>query len=122
MAAQFNISSQNLIEGAEIANGVVGVIADPTKQDAIDPGKLCGVIVALIMSAARLLKDNERNVGAELGRVAIELATAQAGTEGKLDVVYNCVTCDKRIPKFARMQSKKYCGGDRCENPEHKPS
>lgn len=125
---KLNISQQNLIEGTEIANGILALVKDPTMIKGMDAGKLCGIIVGLIMSAAKLTGDNERNIGAELGRVGLELATAQAVTDGKIsedgepNIVYNCLACDKRIPKFSREMGKKYCGGVRCDSPEHKPS
>lgn len=125
---KLDISTKDLCDGVEIGNAVLPMVADPTQQSGLNAGKLCGVIVGLIMSAAKLIGDNERNVGAELGRVALELATAQAVTDGKIGpegepkIVYNCLTCDKRIPKFSRELGREYCGGEKCDNPEYRPS
>ena len=115
MADSFSISSNDLVEGAKLANAVIHEANDATKKKGVSAGLLCGVIVSLIVAVAKLLDENARNVGGEMGKLALDLIMAENVVKnGDGKVVFQCIECDERIPKFTRLRGRKFCGAE-CE-------
>lgn len=114
-----SVSTDDIRKGAEIAGGVLALLGNPAERNVVDAGELCGVIVALNMSLAKLLNVNPETACAELGRFAAQLLAADEATD---PTQFNCKQCGGRIPPEHRKHKRQMCGGAKCVKPEEMPS